>query len=64
MEVDRFVLEANDDTQNFFKQIKTCLLDSNLPNKNYEISKTNPLDNFEPIPQDQDPHTNFKHQHT
>ena len=45
------------------KQIKTYLLDRNLPNKKYIIGKTNLLKNFEPIPEDQDPHTDFKHQH-
>ena len=45
------------------EQIKTCLLDRNLPNKNYVIGKTYLLKNFEPIPEYQDPHTDFKYQH-
>ena len=61
MEVDIFVLEANGDTQKVLKQIKTCLLDKNLLNKNYVIGKTNLLKSFEPIPDDHVLHNDFKH---
>ena len=61
MDVDRFYLEANVDTKSFLRQIKTFLSDRNLPNKKYVIGVTNLLKNFEPIPEDQDPHTDFKY---
>ena len=63
MDNDIFYLLANVHTKQFLMKIKTDVLDRNLPNTTYISGKTNLLKNFDTIPEDQDPHTDFKHQH-
>ena len=63
MDKDKFYLLAKSHTKQFLKKIKTDVLDRNLPNAKYISGKTNLLKNFDTIAEDQDPHTDFKHQH-